>query len=155
MIYYEISVIYGMVPIFINCVYLKFNNPDTGYTVYQYHVLIGTHQGYFWPGSIILALYQAISLTFSLNVNLEKRLFWPDYISFNVNTNFLVISNSTTLKSMFLSIYIRTIVCLGGQYIFFDVIYKKLIFCPKKHLKPQKKYCHPPIPYGPPYEDTI
>ena len=30
MTYYVISVIYGMVAIFISCVYLQFNNPSTG-----------------------------------------------------------------------------------------------------------------------------
>ena len=76
--YYVISVLYGMVPTFINCVYLKFINPGTESlgqnTVYQYHILIGTHQEYFWPSFIILALYQPILLTFFLKVNLEKRL---------------------------------------------------------------------------------
>ena len=30
MMYYVVSVIHGMVLIFINCVYLKFSNPGTG-----------------------------------------------------------------------------------------------------------------------------
>ena len=60
---------------------------------------------------------------------------------------------------MFSSIYVQTLMSLGGQQIFFwRKLQKSLIlvhflhFLPQKHIKRQKESRHPPMPYGPLYE---